>query len=484
MAGPDAIRAAAIRLALAGALEYGLQVVAPAVLVRYLDAHTFGQYRLLWLMAVTAIAIAPCFVPQSLFYFLPRATTSQARSVLLGNSLLFLVLSGLLVALVTSAWNPVMPQAVRMLFTASSGLSAMFLWTWVVAAMFDVLPTADGRARWQASTTALLAVVRTMLLCAAAMLSADLYWVIAALLAVAAGKVLSMGWYLRAHLGGGGLQFERAAFLGQLQYALPFALGNALFLLRLQSDQWVVATIMPTALFAAFSIATVFQPIATLVRQPVLNAAMAPMSAAFAAGRLDEMRALVARTSSNSAFFLLPVAAGLFVIAPEVVTIVYTNAYQHTTPVMRVYLVGMMISALATGHLMPVIGKGWFATLNNSLCLAGSVAISIFGARLFGLPGAALGSVLALLVSESWAAWMAARTLQTGIVDLLGMRSLTPVLAASGAAMLAASAGATLFSAAAVPTLAFKCVVFSLTWLAVLLALGQRARLVALVRRH
>lgn len=98
----------AITLGTASAIDYVLQFILPIILVRSLESVEFGQYRVLWLITNTVMAIAPLYMPQSLFYFLPRAGTQ--RVFYIANVIWFLVLMAFLAALVISPWNPVRPD--------------------------------------------------------------------------------------------------------------------------------------------------------------------------------------------------------------------------------------------------------------------------------------------------------------------------------------------------------------------------------------
>src|SRR5256714_4220557 len=72
------------------ALDNALQFLLPIVLVRCLDAQTFGEYRLLWLAAGTVLALTTLGMPGGLFYFLPRSESRERRTYL-PQTLAFLV---------------------------------------------------------------------------------------------------------------------------------------------------------------------------------------------------------------------------------------------------------------------------------------------------------------------------------------------------------------------------------------------------------
>src|SRR5215472_6281460 len=105
------IRRKASFLAAAGLIEYALQFVLPVILVRYLTKQEFGDYRLMWLVATTGLILFPLFLPQSLFYFLPRAVPGT-RPKLVGNTFLSLFALGGLSVLLLLVLMPVLPGSI------------------------------------------------------------------------------------------------------------------------------------------------------------------------------------------------------------------------------------------------------------------------------------------------------------------------------------------------------------------------------------
>ena len=55
------------------------------VIVRQLSTRSLGDHRLAWLVVETELILFPLFLPQSLFYFLPRAAPGT-RPKLVGNT--------------------------------------------------------------------------------------------------------------------------------------------------------------------------------------------------------------------------------------------------------------------------------------------------------------------------------------------------------------------------------------------------------------
>ena len=125
-----------------------MQFLLPVVLTRCLDSATFGEYRLLWLVVGSVMALGLMSMPAGLNYFLPRSDAPRRR-LYVHQTMLFLAAAGLIFAALAGPWNPFLPQAIAPL-SKYDALVPLFLGLWVAAALLDHLPTIDERVRWQA----------------------------------------------------------------------------------------------------------------------------------------------------------------------------------------------------------------------------------------------------------------------------------------------------------------------------------------------
>ena len=266
----------AFSLGTANAIDYALQFVLPIVLTRALDAEAFGHYRLLWLAVGTVMVIAPLFMPQSLYYYLPRSDRDGKR-LYINQTLVFLGGMGLLAAWALSAWNPFLPGALHALVSGEAPMVPLFVLLWIVASLLDVLPTVDERVGWQARAIVGLSVLRSVVLAGVALVTSDFGALVWALLAFTVFKAALLAYYIARHHGLGGPWLRPEALRDQVQYAAPFGLGGMLHGLRAQADQWVAAALFTVTQVAALSIAVVLGPMVQLVRQSV-NHAAAPRS--------------------------------------------------------------------------------------------------------------------------------------------------------------------------------------------------------------
>lgn len=423
----------ALSLGAAKAFDFAMQFLLPVVLVRFLDAEAFGQYRLLWLAVGTVMAIATLDMPASLYYFLPRSD-GATRRLYINQTLVFLASTGLISAWALSPWNPWLPEKMHLLAEHETIVPA-FVLLWVVAALLDLLPTIEERVTWQARLTIGLATLRAVALSLAAILTHELEPVLQVLLAFVAFKVALLLGYVASHHGLRRPLLRRAVFAAQLRYAAPLGVAGALYGLRMQADQWVAAALFSLGSFASFSIAAVLGPLMNLFRLSVSCAFLPSMSRLEASGDVRGMLDLNSRANIMVATIVCPLLAFAFAFAEDLVTLVYTATYLPAATVMRVYIVGIAALVLETASITMLLRQGPFVMCLNLVALIVAVALDWWAALRFGLPGAAAGSVTVIYLDRLATLWRIGRLARLPLRSLqdwrsLGMRLLLAMVAA------------------------------------------------------
>ncbi len=469
-AAAPSLKRGAVTLTAANVLDFGLQFLLPVALVRLLPPALFADYRLAWLAIGTAMAIAPVALARSLFYFLPRTPAPQ-RSAFVHQSLLLLLASGACAGLALGPWNPLLPHSLRAISHAHWFMPA-FLTLWVAANLIDFLPNARGDVATQARIILALAVLRVaMVACAALSARADL--VFGTLVAYAAIKLAVALHHIRRHYGARMLPLDRSALRTQLVYVLPFGLASALFLLRGQADQWVAAAMFAPAAFAAFSIGAVVMPLVALVRNSVSNAIAPRLSKLESASNQAGMLRLNQRANLASAFVLLPTLTLMAVLAVHIVTLVYTERYLLAADVMRINALALLGVAVEVSTLTIVLNQGRFLLAADAALLLVSLAASLAGAMMFGLPGAALGNGLTLALGNAFSFWRVAHVTGVPLRRLQQWGVLLRILlAAIGAGALAVLLDRANLVHAILPEALLIAAVFSASYAALLILAG------------
>jgi O-antigen/teichoic acid export membrane protein len=392
------LRRRALSLGVAKAFDYAMQFLLPVALVRCLDAATFGEYRLLWLAVGTLMYLATFNMPQSLFLFLPRSDAHRKR-LYINHTFLFLGFSGLACAFLVSPWNPWVPAALAPL-ARYGALVPAFVALWLVAVLLDYVPTVDERVKWQAAASIGLSLLRVVMLSLAAFWTGSMAALLWVLLAFVVLKLGVLAYYVgRYH--GIELDFEKDSFKKQIAVAAPLGVSNTLYGLRWQGDQWIVAHFFSLANFAAFSVSAVLGQVVNVFRASVNEAFLPSMSRLQAAGDARGMAELNSRANVMVGTLLYPILAFGFLFAREIVSVVYTATYLAAVAPMRLYIVAYAVMAVEIGSMILLLQEGKFALRVNTLNFCLSVSVSLAGALTWGLPGAALGSVLSIFVDRA-----------------------------------------------------------------------------------
>jgi O-antigen/teichoic acid export membrane protein len=388
----------ALSLGAVKAFDQALQFLLPVVLVRCLDAHTFGEYRLLWLAIGTVMALAPFTMPGALYYFLPRSD-AEKRRLYVHQTLAFLAVTGLLSAFIVSPLNPWLPSTIEPLMKYGALVPA-FIALWVVSALLDFLPTIEERIPLQAYANISVAVTRAVLVAGAAWLTGDMAAILWLLLASVLLKLALLFAYIGRFHGWRQPWFNRGVFAGQIRYTAPFGFSSAFYVLRGQADQWVAASLFTLHSFAAFSIAAILGQLVNLFRTSVLEAFMPSMSRMEAAGDVRAMMQMNARANAMVGMLLFPLLGFAFAFAEELVTLVYTASFVDAAPVIRVYVLGMLPLVIEYNSVMALTRQGMFVLRTNLLMLLFAVPLSWAGGVHLGLAGAALGSAVSLYIDR------------------------------------------------------------------------------------
>ena len=419
----------AFSLGAANGIDYAIQFVLPVVLTRFLDAQAFGEYRLLWLAVSTVMVIAPLAMPQSLYFFLPRADMPMRR-LYINQTLLFLAATGLIGALLLSGLNPLLPPAMHA-FVAESPQVPVFIFLWVATSLLDLLPTVEENVDWQARAIVGLSASRAIMLAATAALTRDIGAVIAALMVFALLKLALLLVYISRNHGLRGPWWRPARLVEQFRHAAPFGLSGALYGLRSQADQWIAALMFSTGQFAAFSVAAVLAPMVQLFRQSVNHVFLPRMSQHQARGNIKAMVELNNAANLGVAALVFPLLAFCFAFAEPLISLVYTETYSAGAPVMRVYIIGLAALVVELNSIMLLFRQGVYAMQVNLAVLVCSLPLSYAGAMVCGLPGAAIGSVATIYLERFATLRNISRISQIAVVHLQEWGRLARVLIAA-----------------------------------------------------
>ncbi|MGZ6142658.1 MAG: lipopolysaccharide biosynthesis protein, partial [Myxococcales bacterium] len=332
-----------------------LMFAIPLVLARMLLPSSYGTFKQAWLLSNTLFLVLPLGLTQSLVYFVPREP-HKAR-VWITHTLLLTTALGALAALLLLTGGRLLAdlfhnQELRALMPYVAAFTALKL----TGSSFDLAYMAQGRIKASAVIRIASEGFYTLCLVGGALLTGTLQGAFAGVLIATAAKAV-LCW---AMLAGPGLALSAQDLKRQLAYSLPFGAAFALIIPQQQFHSYLVSASVTAAAFAVYSVGCVQLPIVDMLYTPVseiLQLGIAEHDAAGdAAGALRLFREAVARLS----FVFLPVMALLFVAAPELIRLLFTDRYVAAVPIFRLAIVSIPMSALPLDGVMRARAQNQF----------------------------------------------------------------------------------------------------------------------------
>lgn len=311
-----------------------------AVLSRVFDKVDYATYRQTLLVYQFVGPLLGLGLPAALFYFLP-GEANRLRAVLLENLILlgalggafslFLVLGGN--RLIASQFSNPELEETLLLFAL---YPVLFLPTTAVSAVLVV----QGKVKWLLVHTLFTRLARVGLVL-------GVVWLFAAGPAGAVGATtvsgaiaLCCGLFLMLRAVPGGAE-KRPTLQGmsrQLKYAVPIGLALMLEKLAMGVDQVLVSMLCSREDFAVFSNGAMEIPFIQMITVPATAIVLPELVALYKGNDKKEALLLWRKAARKVAVVLLPIGGVLFVVAPELMTVLYSESYEKSAGPLRIYL--------------------------------------------------------------------------------------------------------------------------------------------------
>ena len=383
-----------IALSAARYIEQAIMLLTPVVLVRTIGPTEFGEYRLFWLLVTTVALLFPFDMPRSLLFFFIRLD-AEGRRLYVGQTVLFLLATTTVAALLLLAFRNALPSGMRDLLHHHGFLLTVFLFVWNLGLLLDVLPNAAGRIRWQAQAILATSVLRATIVISAALFFQRLDAVLVATLIAACMPLALLAYFIARHCGIRLFPLDKQQIGEQLRYAIPFGVATLLYHMRKQAEQWIVATVFSPAVFGIFSIAATLVLPVEVLRGALVNLLLPNMSRLHSLDRHEALLRLNNQGNVMLSVIIFPAVAALFAFSDEVITFLFTKEFVSGSPVLRIYLLQTLLHSVEINALLYVFKQGSSNMRSEASTFPFAVLSSLAGVWYYGLPGAAIGSVLA-----------------------------------------------------------------------------------------
>ncbi|WP_225071389.1 oligosaccharide flippase family protein [Desulfuromonas sp. CSMB_57] len=404
-----------------------------AVLARLLAVPEYATYRQTLLAFNFAAPLLMLGLPQALYYFIPLEK-DRARGLMLENLLLLAMLGALfsLFLLVGGsdllAWrfhNPALKETLPIL--------AVYPLVVLPAASLTACLMARDRVReiaWYNIFSQLLVVV--------IVIAVVLLWpsIKAAVWATVIGGVLVFLPALR-------LMFKStdqtragislSSIKRQLYYSVPLGLGGFVGKTAYGLDKVVVASLCTTEAFAIYANGAMEGPLVRVVVASMTSVLVPEMSALCQRGEKGAALDLVKRGGSRCALVLYPLFFGMFWMAPELMTLLFSETYVESALPFRLFLLFLPFKVMNFQSLFMASGKSPLILWRSLGDLLFTLAFSVLLVSHIGYLGAAIASLMTFYLWQlPFNAFFVRREYGEGFGNMFPWRDMGTVLGVCG----------------------------------------------------
>jgi O-antigen/teichoic acid export membrane protein len=408
--------------------NYGLMIISPVILVRFLTVVDFGRYREFLLYASLVQTAAYFGLSESLLYFVPLHTASMwrvVRETTLLTAYISLLIVGVVVALqLLIPGGVVGPYLVPVVLYVL--LSVNLDW-------WESLWLATHRPVPVFVYTGARLLARMLVVVSVAIMTHNVWAIIWSLVMLEglrfAGAFVAWTTADRSRLEPqiGDLRRE------QLRFCVPFGLATLLLLLSRNLGNVVIVKYLGVAALAWFTIGTYGEPIILALRDSI-SRVLLPQLVRRSQG--DALR-LWYRATIINCVLLFPTAAVVAWYAGPLIVKAFGPAYRPAIPVLQWYSLVIVRACFDFSPLLRAINKTRpFVPIGIAAMLANGVALAVL-LPVTGIVGAAIGLCAANLVEVICLGFSVNRLYRCGLRGIVPWTAVAKVglCAAAGAAV-------------------------------------------------
>jgi len=393
----------------------GLQILDGILLARWLTASgmaTFGQVFL-----VTTL-LMPLFgtMGGGIGYFFPRLDRARQKG-LLAQSIAIGLLAGLLAAAVIFLvaeplgqrfQNPALPDLLR--------LFCLFPVLVFPTYFFGQFTICANRNVTGACVSGIGKLAHSAIIATCLFTGASLGVLLAGLLIYHAALMLFSTAYAARFYRDTPMHWDRSMLRSQFTYTIPIALAAATGVLSRELDKVIASAFFVPSMVAIYLVGAREVPVLFLVAGSISSIIFPEMSRHLAEGNPHKAAELWAESIRKQAMVAIPTFIFLMIFAVEFTVTLYGRKYAESAGVFRIYLLVLPLRCVLWSLMLSAAGITRPLFWAASLSLASNLALGLLAIHLFGILGAAIGTVGSVVVEAGYCGWVTWRRVNVNIL--------------------------------------------------------------------
>ena len=405
------------------------------VLTRLLEKADFGRFALLFGFFEVLEMLLALGIPASVLFLIPLKGRDKARTIGFGSAVLLTgvgVAAGALLVFVApwiGGWVDGAPGGV---FTGLVRWLGVYVALALPGGLISPYLLATERPGWALIYTTVHQIARLGCVVIPAFLGYAIETVVACFVASGLIPICSVWILVLVVDRQGSLSVNGAYLKKQLSYGMPFAVSLGVGKINRWLDKYMVGILMPMNAVAVYSACSRELPVVSDVPHGSTTALIPTLTLCHAAEDKSRFVEIWQALMSKTALLMFPIFSVCFVLAPEIVVVLFTEKYLDGTGIFRLYLLLMPLRLCIYGGILRALGD----TKMFMKVMIGVTLLNVVGNVLFfhwiGWTGPALSSVLTHALTVILLLRYAAHLLGRSPWSIFPWSRLVPVAVLSG----------------------------------------------------
>ena len=370
----------------------------PIVLVRIYSQEQYGLFQQLLLLFHTFYPILQLGISNSLLYFYPRDL--EKRKALLSQTFYFLLSIGILFYIVIIIFQGQIayyfhnPEIKPLL-----PIMGLYIILMLISSILEILLIVEEKALKASLVLFFTGFFRFTFLVGASLILREVLVLVIALLLIAVLRFLILGYYLLRNYTLSFLKIDLKYFYSQLQYGIPFGLASVFVVLNTTIDKYSVSYFFDPKIYAIYAIGCFQLPIVSLIFDPVINVMLPKISRLQKETNIEQLHHIWKKAAGKLSFIGLPLCVYFFIMANDLIVLLFTENYINSTPIFMIYLLLLPRQMTNYGVIVRAYGHTKYILKVCFFSLLVAIVIMYPAIKLLGIVGPPIVVVFSLYLT-------------------------------------------------------------------------------------
>jgi O-antigen/teichoic acid export membrane protein len=371
-------------------------------------------------MGNTMLPILGLGLASSLYYFFPINQGQQRNSFVFNTWLQMLVVGGLFIIAFLFVGENLLHVLGMDVLGESGNILSIYIMFLLSGTLIDFLLILEQRIHLSMTFNPIDKLFRLFLVVGVAFWYNSVTWCMVALMVYAALRFGFITYHVvTRYYSGSNWNMVIPNMKTQLVYSLPFAAGIIFTTISQRIDKLVVNRYVEPEDFAMYSLAFFSIPLVDQAFSSINNVVTPQISSYLKEGKVNETLKLYRQVVGKTSSIAFPAIVYFTLMAPELITLLFTVEYSAAVPYYRVYLVMFVFTMTSYGIVLRGAGKTKWIMFSNLIGALVTVLVGLVIIPTHGLWGAIVTAICGIAVPVVFQLYFEKNVLHTDFRDHL-----------------------------------------------------------------